>query len=90
MYPPLETPQITSRISDRAPRAITALSDPAAYVNLYNVSDFYIGLKDAQGNRVYPILYEGTYYGGYRGNDKDASSNNEFISLPGLFFCAKR
>jgi hypothetical protein len=55
-------PEITSRITDKTPKTITALSDPAAYVALCNAGTFYIGLKDALGNRVYPLLYEGTYY----------------------------
>ncbi|MDR1328678.1 MAG: hypothetical protein LBK23_03675 [Oscillospiraceae bacterium] len=59
----VDIPQKTTPIQDRTPKKVTVLSDPAAYVIDYD-NDYQrvIGLKDVNGNRVYPLLLEGTYY----------------------------
>jgi hypothetical protein len=58
-----DAPHKTQAIQNKTPKKITALSDPAAYVIDYD-NDYQriIGLRDANGNRVYPLLFEGTYY----------------------------
>jgi hypothetical protein len=55
-------PRKTVSIIDKTPKQIIALSDPAAYVIDFDYYERVIGLKDAGGNQVYPLLYEGTYY----------------------------
>jgi hypothetical protein len=64
--PDLYIPQKISSIQNKTPRKVTALSDPAAYVvSVYLENSTWlggvIGLRDANGNRVYPLLFEGTY-----------------------------